>query len=446
MRKIFLSLLICIASIGAMAQSEIARQQLAANPNRCGSNHFAYPYPAQQLPELTPAPDGYEPFFINHYGRHGSRWLTNQKTYDRPVAMLEQLNSRHLLTKQGEVLLNILRKVAAEAKDRVGELSDVGAEQHQGIARRMCENFPQVFSGDAIIDARSTVWIRCILSMGNETAEISAFNPRARITSDASYHDMYYMGWGYGEDTLANPQRKHILRISDSIFNARVKPERFISQIVNDKDYADSHFKQCAQFMEDVFDIAGSLQNHHVFDNISLFHYFTNEEIYELWKIKNIYWYLQWSNSPQGGNRMPFIERALLSNMIETADRAIADSDHHGAALRFGHETCVLPLACLLELDSVNYSCDDLNDLHNHWRNYEIFPMACNIQMVFYRNDNDDDNDDDDNDNDDILVKVLFNEHEAKLPFHTTTFPYYRWNDIKPYYIEKLKTPINWPK
>ena len=435
MRKIFLYLLISIVSIAAMAQSEIAQQQIAANPNRSGSNHYAYPYPAQELPKLTPAPAGYQPFFINHYGRHGSRWLTKQNTYEHPVAMLEQLNSRHLLTKQGEVLLNVLQKVAIEAKGRIGELSDIGAEQHQGIARRMCENFPQVFSGEATIDARSTIWIRCILSMANETQIFKAYNPNIKIFTDASYHDMYYTGWGYGEDTLANPQRKYIRHLSDSIFNARVKPERFIRQIINDKDYANTHFKQCANLMEEVFDIAGSLQNHHVFDDISLFQYFTDDEIYELWKIKNIYWYLQWSNSPQGGNRMPFIERALLTNMIETADHAIADRDHHGAALRFGHETCVLPLACLLELDSVNYSCDDLNDLHNHWRNYEIFPMGCNIQMVFYRNAAND-----------ILVKVLLNEHEATLPFHTNSFPYYRWNDIKPYYVEKLKTVIDWPK
>ena len=187
------------------------------------------------------------------------------------------------------------------------------------------------------------------------------------------------------------------------------------------------------KLMEEIFDIAGSLQNHHAFDGMNLFQYFTDEEIYELWKVKNIYWYLQWANSPQGGHRMPFIERALLTNMIETADEAIAQGKR-GATLRFGHETCVLPLACLLELDNVNYSCDDLNTLHEYWRNYEIFPMGCNIQMVFYRNASND-----------ILVKVLLNEHEATLPFKTSTFPYYRWNDIKPYYQQKLKTVINWP-
>ncbi|MBP5498008.1 MAG: histidine-type phosphatase, partial [Muribaculaceae bacterium] len=106
-----------------------------------------------------------------------------------------------------------------------------------------------------------------------------------------------------------------------------------------------------------------------------------------------------------------------------------------GASLRFGHETCVLPLACLLELDNVNYHTTDLADLHNHWQNYNIFPMACNVQMVFYRPVNG---------AGDVLVKVLLNEHEARLPIATTMFPYYRWSDFRKYYVEKLKTPIDW--
>lgn len=436
MRRVFLYLILSVASIGALAQPHLAKQQLAVNHNRSGSNHYAYPYPAQELPKLTPAPAGYEPFFINHYGRHGSRWLTKQSSYDNPVEALETLQKEGLLTKQGEVLLNILQKVAIEAKGRAGDLSDIGAEQHQCIAQRMCENFPEVFAGEALIDARSTVWIRCILSMANETQIFKGHNPKARIFTDASYHDMHYTGWGYGEDTLANPQRKTIRHISDSIFDARIDATRFMNQIVKDPTAIAGRFKS-AKFMEAVFDIAGSLQNHHAFNGLNLFQYFTDEEIYELWKVKNIYWYLQWANSPQGGHRMPFIERALLTNMIEAADKAIADQEHHGAALRFGHETCVLPLACLLELDSVNYSCDDLNTLHEHWRNYEIFPMGCNIQMVFYRNSTC---------GDDVLVKVLLNEHEATLPFETDIFPYYHWKDIKPYYVDKLKTVIEWPR
>jgi len=436
MRRLFLYLLICTCAATAFAQSK-AESQIKAIHDRSGSNHYAYPYPEKKLPELTPAPQGYKPFFVNHYGRHGSRWLSNQSSYDRPVKFLENLQGKNMLTKQGEVLLTSLRKIAHEALGRTGDLSDIGAEQHQQIAQRMCKNFPEVFSGDAEIDARSTVKLRCILSMGNETSQIRAFNPKAKITTDASYHDMHYMGWGHGEDTLANKQRKDIRRISDSIFYERVDPTRFLKQLVKEEYLPSIPRKEGALFMEDVFDIAGSLQNHHIFDNMNLFHYFTNDEINEHWKIDNIYWYLQWSNSSHGGNRMPFVARALFSNMIETADKAIANRDKHGAALRFGHDTSVLPLACLLELDSVNYTCDNLDELHEHWRNYEIFPMGCNIQMVFYRSDNV---------NDDVLVKVLFNEHEATLPFHTDCFPYYRWKDIKPYYVKKLETDIDWPE
>ena len=56
MRRFFIYLIVCLASIVAMAQPDLARQQLAANHNRSGSNHYAYPYPAQPLPKLTPAP------------------------------------------------------------------------------------------------------------------------------------------------------------------------------------------------------------------------------------------------------------------------------------------------------------------------------------------------------------------------------------------------------
>lgn len=86
--------------------------------------------------------------------------------------------------------------------------------------------------------------------------------------------------------------------------------------------------------------------------------------------------------------------------------------------MRFGHESCLLPLACLLELDDCGYQTDDLDKLDAIWRNYKIFPMAGNIQFVFYRKKG----------SDDILVKVLLNERETKLPVKS---------DVAPYYLER---------
>lgn len=432
-QRIFYLLIGLLTGLAALAQT--SREEIAANPRLSASNHVAYLNSI--IPErysLTPAPKGYEPFYISHYGRHGSRWLSRYSSYVEPVWLLEIAERNHKLTSRGEQLLTQLRQVMQAATKRQGELSDYGAEQHQGIAERMFRNFPTVFLGDASIDAKSTIIIRCILSMLSETRQFKALNPSLHVVTDASMHDMHYMGWGYGEDTLATRVRKR-MKQDFTPFRVKIDADRFISQIIPDQKFvADSI--DAEKLMEDVFTVAGSLQNHHQFDDMDLFAFFTQEELYQLWRNNNIYWYTNWANSPANGNRVPYQERELLRNMLTEADTALVHGSR-GASLRFGHETCLLPLACLMELDSVNYSTTDLEHLHEHWRNYSIFPMGCNIQMVFYKRPGN-------VGNSDILVKVLFNEHEAKLPFTTATAPYYKWDTVKAYYFKKLSTPINW--
>ena len=88
-----------------------------------------------------------------------------------------------------------------------------------------------------------------------------------------------------------------------------------------------------------------------------------------------------------------------------------------------------------MELDDVNRSTDDLDNLHLHWQDYATFPKGCNIQMVFYRPLTG---------TGDILVKVLLNEHEATLPTGHVQGPYYRWSDLRDYYNRKLNTSIDW--
>ena len=433
MKRIVLSLLCALACAGALWASN-PLDEVIADYDRSGSNHYAYPIPGDiPTPQLTPPPAGYRPFLIEHYGRHGSRWLTNAKSYTRPLRTLEQADKAGKLTPVGQRMLRDLRRVWLEAEDRAGDLSDIGAEQHQGIAQRMMHNFPTVFRPGAVIDARSTVVIRCILSMQNETMMMRAANPQLTITTDASYHDMYYMGWGYGEDTLANHIRKDMDRVTDDLYRRNVRYDRFVDMLFTDTVGLNLTADNAVRMMTDVFGIAGSLQGHHVFDGWSMYHYFTNDEIFELWRLRNIYWYTHWANSPLNGGRMPFIERALLRNIIQSADRAI-EQRRYGADLRFGHETCLLPLACLMELDSVNLSTDDLDNLHLHWQDYNIFPKACNIQMVFYEPMHG---------QKDILVKVLLNEREATLPVKAIEGPYCRWNDLRNYYLHKLDTKID---
>ena len=90
----------------------------------------------------------------------------------------------------------------------------------------------------------------------------------------------------------------------------------------------------------------------------------------------------------------------------------------------------IMPLACLLELGSCGAVVENLDTLDNVWRNYDIFPMACNVQLAFYRPKK--------NKKGDVLVKALLNEREVTLPIQTDRFPYYKWNELRQYYLDKI--------
>ena len=95
------------------------------------------------------------------------RWLIGEGDYTKPVEKLEAAERNGKLTSHGEKTLSALREIEKDSKGRLGELSDKGAIQHKGIGWRMALNFPEIFNDSADIDAKSTVVIRCILSMLN---------------------------------------------------------------------------------------------------------------------------------------------------------------------------------------------------------------------------------------------------------------------------------------
>ncbi len=65
-----------------------------------------------------------------------------------------------------------------------------------------------------------------------------------------------------------------------------------------------------------------------------------------------------------------------------------------------------------------------------------MVPMAGNIQMIFYRKNGS-------SSPDDVLVKVLLNEREATLPVDSDLKPYYRWSDVRDYYLKKIAPYIS---
>lgn len=417
MRKTLLVFILSLFAQVLLAQSIC--DEIKADPRMSAGNYLAYP-DCNNI-KYTQAPKGYTPFHIEHYGRHGSRWLTSSKQYSQPIEALEKADKYGYLTETGKETLKKLKIVHSVAKNRLGELTPLGAEQHRGIAERMYRNFPNVFADSAHIDARSTVVIRCILSMSTACTQLKAMNPLLRISHDASNADMYYMNF---YDDFYKVQHDSARAYFKRLTAGDIKHTDFINRLISNKQFACDSIDGLTT-MEHIFDIASNMQSHD-FD-FDFYEVFTDDELFSLWERWNKFWYLGYGNSVKYGNIHPYIQRNLFQNIIQSADNAIK-SGKIGANLRFGHEICVLPLAVLMELDDCNKQVSDLNELTNEWHAHDIFPMASNIQMIFYRNANNH-----------ILVKVLLNEKETRLPISSSTPPYYDWYTLRSYYLTKLQ-------
>ena len=143
MKKTFAFALLCASSI-TISFAQTAREEIHENILRTASNHMAYLVPTEKL---TPAPKGYVPFYMDHYGRHGSRWLINESEYRDPLNTLRRAKEEGVLTTLGQEVLEKLERFYPSTRDRLGDMSDIGEIQHHGIGKRMTQNFPEIFSG-----------------------------------------------------------------------------------------------------------------------------------------------------------------------------------------------------------------------------------------------------------------------------------------------------------
>ena len=450
MKRLFAAAaLVLVASLSLKAQPYTGPQtspvysvpdweQVQANPSMVLSDYQPYPVQDQNpasIPHLTKAPKGYRPFYISHYGRHGSRWLISTSTYKDPVAFLKKAKQAGALTPLGEDVLSRLEKVEEAARGRFGELTRLGAEQHRQIAGRMFRNFPQVFKGDARVDAKSTVIIRCILSMESFCLRLKELNPKLRITNDASEHDMYYMNNQdpdkFFHKITSDPKNSEILReYRKKVFT----PDRLVKSLVKDESCFTDKYTASSLFY-DVTELAISLPNTDL--DVSLMDVVTLQDMHQLNLYRNLGSYRYAGFCDMGQKVTPFRQTYLLKNIIQTADKAIAEAGTDGkksagATLRFGHDSNLMPLCSLMDIDGAGVYEPNNDNVANVWNMEHYIPKAGNLQFVFYGKKGSP-----------VLVKVLLNEHEATLPVETDKFPYYEWNKVREFYLNILdNSPI----
>ena len=415
--------ILCLLLLGWTAGAQTSREELLSHMELTAGNYANYPVPTGHL---TPAPKGYEPFYISHYGRHGARYQTSDKAYKRLQQQLDSALTAGLLTEYGKDVRNRITLAAADAKGRAGSLTKLGGRQHKAIAKRMYDNYPSLLSQPLTVTANASTSRRVIHSMENFCEELKDLNPALDITMAAREEDLYYIKANKNivvpdsptEDELYHKLKKFRKKMMawtpqmESMFTDPSKAKSFIDEYT---------------FADDLYNVAADMYCLPEL-NLSFDDVFGEEGMINGFRSYNAAWCL-WEGLMPGAKTNYYMIYPLLRNFLDEADSVIS-SGGQGLRLRFGHDSVVLPFSFALGFQEAIGATEDMENLHKSFTIFRLIPMAANIQWVFYRKGK----------SKDILVKFLMNENETSIPIKTNCYPYYHWSDVKQYYRNMIES------
>lgn len=421
MRKL-VTLSLCLVSMLTL-QAQTTFEEVSRHPEYSGGT-YCYYYGGKD--KQTPPPEGYKPFYVSHYGRHGSRYMLSNKPYHELIGLFEKAEKEGILTRLGRQTLKKLRAGYAKSTGKAGELTALGGRQHEGIAERLYKRYPEVFTRTGRVEASSTMVHRAQESMQFFCGRLKHLN-----------HDMYIMQRTTPEDTTfmralrlkpqEGPTQKRlaarISHLSDSL-------KRTVG--ISRKFFTDPHFlkrnmKDTTRLAVHLYDIRKDMlclpELGIRYDGI-----FSKTDLFNLWQRTNMDW-VKTNGFIPGSTPNYRRDYNLMQDIIKKADKRIKEGGT-GASLRFGHDSYLVPLAYIMKLDGSRRfpDVDHLENLYRYYAQFKITPMAGNIQLIFFRKSG----------SDDILVKILLNERESNIPVKTDCAPYYHWRDVKAFYEAEM--------
>jgi len=411
--KKLLTMVLVLFSIAASSQESVVLNQLKTDPKKAYGGDYPYPHDTYQM---TVAPSGYEPFYVSLYARHGSRYYWEKRLYIDLDSVMTEAHERHLLTAEGENFYNRFMAIKDELMTGATELTQLGWNQHQHIARTMYNHFPQVFGKGGDILAIASLSGRSVMSMVAFCQELAQCNPALEIMEWSSRFTLD----GVVPDDTENPIKHKYPRVrprweanKDKFVFTDSLPQKVIERVFTSTDGLPGGATRIADDLIRLYTSLPNINHEGLMGNI-----ISDEEIVNRWEYSNLYTY-SWVFEPQY-NVIP-----ILQDIIKKADAVIGGENHRLADLRFGHDTYLGPLTLLMGLNGTDRDPEDPYDVKNTYQNWQTC-KASNIQLVFYRHNND---------HSDVLVKCLLNGAEVSMPVSTDCYPYYKWSDLRDRYI-----------
>ena len=410
--------------------AQTAREEIAADRNKAGGVYCLY---AEPKDTPVPAPKGFKPFYISHFGRHGARH--NSADPAILLNLLDQAAAAGILTPLGEDVRTRYTALYPQLKRREGDLTAVGAAQLEGIAGRMMAQYPQVFRKGGTVRAVSSTSPRCLLSMAAFLNGMRSSGWKGAICLDTGNawlrtvaphrkaNELYVLQRGRmrAEDRDAWQADVQLLR-------DEIDAEAFLSRLFTDMEWVRTQGEPHT-ILKDFYYLAVSMPCTGLPGDF--YDLFTAEELYREWQVENLRYYGYFGPSKYFGGTSWAIAAPALEEIISEADEDLR-SGATAARLRFGHDLGLMCLYSLLDLDGWRTVADDPHEVADSWRCYRV-PMAGNLQWVFYRNNGGD-----------ILVRLRVNEQDVTLPVEPVVEGvFYRWEDLRDHCLTRCSQARN---
>lgn len=389
-----------------------ALEMLREDPDRSGVNTHVYEFRPEHD---TPAPKGYKPFYLLHYGRHGSRNDMQDKYYKELAEGLEEALEGGFLSPDGERLLDQTRQVIEAYRDSPGHLTRRGEQEHRELARRMYARYKRIFAkGNNNIRVESSIVPRVLVSMASFTGELTRLQPDLQYTIDSDEKIFNYIN-----NSSTKEHSKAAYRMVDSLEAGTVLDSvQIYRRLFTDPARGKRIFPDADRFQKNIW-LTAKIAKACDIDG-SPYEFLSEEVIYNCWARTLCSIYLRQCNSVEFGAWRREQTRPLVEVVFDRADEALTEGTV-AADLLFGHDYPLLGLACWFRLDGVGDTLR-LEEITDKWYDPTNIPLASNMQMVFYRSRKQDAP---------VLVKFVYNGRERAVGGLTpVSGPYYQWEDV----------------
>lgn len=418
MKKIAIA--ICLLGVcGAIHAQHDSRAEVMADVERAGGTYYLYP---MDQPAPTPAPKGYQPFYVSHVGRHGSRFALGSKIYEELLEIWTGGHEQGWLTPQGEAVYEAFTALYPSIARREGNLTHKGQAQHRYIASQIFKNYPAVFKGPTRAEAVSTVSHRVIVSMFSFLRELDALD--RDFSYDVDYgqpYQSYLLPDVIDSDADRTEQagQKFDSFLASILAEGEVDLEAMLGRWISQPDSLLPDTEARLDFCDGMHTFVSSLDNLDVPVPEVFYSMFSPEERYAIWRLDNYGAYALLGRSPDTQNLRVQAMQALWDDFRDKAEADWANGVQ--LRLRFAHDSTLMPLLSLLDVNGMGARIEDPAQVEQYWRSFDI-PMACNLQFIFFKSKK----------NPDILVQVLLNGREATLPLPMAApGSFYRWDEVK---------------